>query len=120
MNPPTTAVFDIGAVCFGLVIGWITYRTLRRTQKTGLSDIATVIGAIGGGAVLGIFGEGDPFGWYAIGLAAGFFLYLVVAFSRDPKGTSTWMGSQDDDDGGVGGGDGDGGTKPGVPIDRQR
>jgi hypothetical protein len=31
-----------GAVCFGLVVGWITYRTLRRREGVAaLSDIAT-------------------------------------------------------------------------------
>ena len=38
-----------GALCFGLVIGWVTYRTLRRKEgSNALSDIATVIGAVGG------------------------------------------------------------------------
>ena len=34
---------NIGAIAFGLVIGWVTYRTLRRnTEAVSLSDIATV------------------------------------------------------------------------------
>jgi NhaP-type Na+/H+ or K+/H+ antiporter len=34
---------NFGAAAFGLVIGWVTYRTLRRSSDaTGLSDIATV------------------------------------------------------------------------------
>lgn len=72
------AVF--GAICFGLVIGWITYRTLRRREgAVGLTDLATVLGAVGGGAVTALFGRPDVFGAYAVGLAAGFFGYLVVA-----------------------------------------
>jgi hypothetical protein len=43
-----------------------------------LSDIATVIGAVGGAAVTGIF-SGDTFGWYCIGLFVGFFAYLLIA-----------------------------------------
>ena len=44
----------LGALCFGIVIGWICYRTLRRNQAaSGLSDIATVIGALGGAAITG-------------------------------------------------------------------
>jgi hypothetical protein len=36
----------LGAICFGLVIGWITYRTLRRAAgAVGLTDLATVLAA---------------------------------------------------------------------------
>jgi hypothetical protein len=69
---------DAGALCFGVVIGWIVYRTLRRAPKTGVSDLATVLGAVGGGAVTGIFDTPDLFAWYSIGLTAGFFGYLVL------------------------------------------
>ena len=70
----------IGALCFGLVIGWITYRTLRRrAEAVALSDIAAVIGAVGGAAVTGLFKSETLFGAYCIGLAIGFFLYLVIA-----------------------------------------
>jgi hypothetical protein len=70
---------SIGAVCFGLVVGWITYRTIRRsTQEVSLSDIASVVGAVGGAAVISLFGNSHLFSWYAIGLAAGFFLYLII------------------------------------------
>jgi uncharacterized membrane protein YeaQ/YmgE (transglycosylase-associated protein family) len=72
---------DIGAVLFGVVVGWITYRTLvRRTDPVSLSDIATVIGAVGGGAVVSLFDNEHLFGLYSIGLAAGFFGYLLVFF----------------------------------------
>jgi hypothetical protein len=72
---------DWGAVLFGVVVGWITYRTLiRRTGGVELSDIATVIGAVGGGAVLAIFDDEHLFGLYAIGLAVGFFAYLGLFF----------------------------------------
>jgi hypothetical protein len=68
-----------GAFCFGLVIGWITYRTLRRrTEGAALSDIATVIAAVGGAAVTTLFNTGEPFGAYSIGLAVGFFAYFLV------------------------------------------
>jgi uncharacterized membrane protein YeaQ/YmgE (transglycosylase-associated protein family) len=72
-------VTEIGAVCFGLVVGWVTYRTLaRRIDGVSLSDIATVIGAIGGAAVVAIFKDKQQFGFYSIGLAVGFFGYLIV------------------------------------------
>ena len=71
---------SLGAWCFGLVIGWVTYRTLRRqNDPVALSDLATVVGAVGGAAVTSLFGRGNLFAWYAIGLAIGFFGYLIVA-----------------------------------------
>lgn len=70
---------DIGALCFGLVVGWITYRTLRRKEgSAALSDISTVIAAIGGAAVTALFKSEALFSMYSIGLAVGFFLYIVV------------------------------------------
>ena len=90
------AIELIGALCFGLVVGWITYRTLRRKEgMSNLSDIAAVIGAVGGGAVTALFKEGELFGMYCIGLAVGFFAYFIVAFfisGRDPETISRWMG----------------------------
>jgi len=69
----------IGAATFGLVIGWITYRTLaRKAGAVGISDIATVIGAIGGAAVTALFRSEDLFGGYSVGLVIGFFAYFVV------------------------------------------
>ena len=82
----------VGALCFGLVIGWVAYRTLRRSGETvALSDIATVIGAVGGAAVTGLFKDQALFGTYCIGLALGFFLYLIVAVTALKD--VTWLGS---------------------------
>jgi ABC-type protease/lipase transport system fused ATPase/permease subunit len=88
----------IGADCFGLVVGWVTYRTLRRKEgTTQLSDLATVIAAIGGAAVTKLFDNPNLFGWYCIGLAVGFFLYFIIAVivtGKDEQATpvSQWMG----------------------------
>ncbi len=86
--------FTLGAFCFGLVVGWITYRTLRRNAAAvGISDLASVIGAIGGAAVTSLF-EGNLFESYAVGLAVGFFAYLVVSltiYGKDSVGG--WMGT---------------------------
>jgi hypothetical protein len=73
-------VFNIGAVCFGIVIGYVTYRTLVRTEITQVSDIGAVVAAVGGGAVTGLFDPtaGDGFGYYSIGLLAGLVLFLVL------------------------------------------
>ncbi len=73
-------VFNIGAVCFGIVVGYVTYRTLVRTVTAQVSDIAAVVGSVGGGAVTGLFdpAEGEGFGYYSIGLLAGLLLFLVL------------------------------------------
>ncbi len=85
---------DVGAACFGLVVGWITYRTLRRKEdKAALSDIASVIGAVGGAAVTGLFGSGELFASYSIGLAVGFFMYFVISVRLYGKSSAgAWMG----------------------------
>jgi uncharacterized membrane protein YeaQ/YmgE (transglycosylase-associated protein family) len=68
-----------GALCFGAVIGWITYFTMRYKKDHVISDIAGIMGAIGGAATLALFSrEGHLFSWYAVGLALGFFGYVVV------------------------------------------
>lgn len=69
----------VGAWCFGVVVGWVTYRTLRRSrQAVALSDIASVIGAVGGAAVTTLFDGARLFAWYSIGLFTGFFAYLAL------------------------------------------
>jgi hypothetical protein len=89
-------IADAGALCFGLVIGWITYRTLRRKDgPAGLSDIATVFGAVGGAAVTALFKGETMFGWYSIGLAAGFFLYFLVAVAISGKKVDIFMGKEE-------------------------
>jgi hypothetical protein len=90
----TATISLVGAGCFGLVIGWITYRTLRRREGAAqLSDIATVIGAVGGGAITTLFDSDRVFGWYAVGLAAGFFGYFVIGLVvSGRKSASQWMG----------------------------
>ena len=70
-----------GAFAFGTVLGWFLYFTNRyRKGETQLSDVATLIGVIGGGAVTALFGDAKTtlFGAYGVGLAVGFFAYFVV------------------------------------------
>jgi hypothetical protein len=84
----------VGALCFGFVVGWVTYRTLRRQGETvALSNIATVIAAVGGAGVTGLFDSKELFGWYSVGLAAGFFLYLVLGNTLFKD--VTWLGTGD-------------------------
>jgi hypothetical protein len=70
----------VGAMAFGLVIGWYVYYVNRyRKGDVQIGDITTIIGAIGGGAILALYDRGsDFFGAYAVGLAIGFFLYFLV------------------------------------------
>ena len=85
-------VISVGALLFGVVIGWITYRTLRRSKESvALSDIATVIGAVGGAAVIALFNSPALFAWYSIGLFIGFIAYLIagVTILKD----TDWLGS---------------------------
>ena len=83
----------VGAGCFGVVMGWITYRTLRRREGAALmSDMATVIGAIGGAAITALFKSPDLFGIYCIGLFVGFFAYFIVGLRLKDADTAKWMG----------------------------
>jgi hypothetical protein len=72
-------IVGLGAVLFGITIGWMTYRIQRfRVAIPGLSDIIAILAAIGGAAVLALFRNDVLFGWYAIGLVIGFFGYFAV------------------------------------------
>jgi hypothetical protein len=74
----------------GPLVGRLPDRTWRRTDNTALSDIAAVSGAVGGAAVTALFEtKTGAFGAYCIGLAFGFFAYLLAA--RDPA-APVWMG----------------------------
>ena len=73
-------VNEIGAVCFGVVVGYLTYRTLVRSgTTTSLDDLPAVLAVIGGGVITGLFpADSQLFGWYAIGLLAGMALFFLV------------------------------------------
>lgn len=97
----------LGALAFGLVIGWVTSGILRRSKREALTDISTVIGALGGAAITGLFSQKTgAFGIYSIGLALGFWWYLRQALK---PGAPDWLG--DDPAAGTSRGrtDGDGG-----------
>lgn len=70
----------IGAGAFGLILGWYLYFINRhRKGDVQLSDIVTVLGAVGGAAVLALFpARTDLFGAYGVGLSLGFFGYFFV------------------------------------------
>lgn len=70
----------IGAGTFGALIGWYLYYVNRqRKSDVQLGDLTTVLGIVGGGAVTALFeAKSVLFGAYGIGLALGFFSYLIV------------------------------------------
>ncbi len=69
-----------GAFAFGLLVGWYVYYINRyRKGDVQWSDLVTLIGIIGGTAVLSLFPQGTAlFGAYGLGLAVGFFTYFIV------------------------------------------
>jgi hypothetical protein len=70
----------LGAGCFGLLIGWYVYYINRyRRGDVQLTDLVTLVGVLGGGAITALFPtRSNLFGAYGIGLATGFFAYFVV------------------------------------------
>lgn len=86
----------LGAAGFGAILGWFLYFTNRyRKAAVQLSDLVTVIGALGGAAILTLFPEEtDLFGAYGIGLFVGFFGYflvLVMLVWRSPNFDRDWF-----------------------------
>ena len=72
-------IAGLGATVFGVAIGWIAYRIMRQpTSTAALSDLFTLLGVIGGAAVIALFKSDVLFGLYAVGLVIGFFAYLGV------------------------------------------
>jgi hypothetical protein len=82
----------VGAGCFGLLVGWYVYYVNRhRRGDVQLTDVGTLIGVIGGGAVLTLFPEeSDLFGAYGIGLAVGFFGYFGFLLYLRRKAGFPW------------------------------
>jgi NhaP-type Na+/H+ or K+/H+ antiporter len=84
------AITEAGALVFGLVVGYVTYRTLIRTSdKSQISDLAAVISALGGGAVTKLYDAGsNAFAYYAFGLAIGMAAYFVIFAILNGKDTA--------------------------------
>ena len=83
---PATTIQLLGAGGFGAIIGWFVYYMKRyRKEDVKLSDLATLIGIIGGGAILAIFPEkSDLFG---LGLMLTVILTGVVLLYFPKSGT---------------------------------
>ncbi|MEJ2853544.1 MULTISPECIES: DUF2304 domain-containing protein [unclassified Saccharothrix] len=86
----------VGAGAFGFVLGWNLYFVNRyRTDKVSLSQLTSLMGIVGGAAVLALFPAGTAlFGAYGIGLAAGFLAYLGVLLLmvwKSPSFSVAWL-----------------------------
>jgi hypothetical protein len=88
-------VLKWGAFAFGALVGWNAYFINRYRKDVLIGDLAAIIGAVGGGAVLTLFpAQGVTFGYYGLGLALGFFGYLavvVVLIAISPNATVDWL-----------------------------
>ena len=117
MGPYEYAFNIAGALAFGLVVGWVTSSTLRRAKRDSITDIATVIAAVGGAAIMGLFAKDaalllpTSFPAYCIGLAIGFFVYIPLAMS---KKAPDWLGERPGQGSGGGGSGPQGGGLPGT------
>jgi hypothetical protein len=82
MNETQTAslIQLLGAGGFGAIVGWYVYYINRyRAGGVKFNDLVTLIGILGGGAIIAIFpARTDLFGAYGIGLFAGFFGYYLA------------------------------------------
>ncbi|WP_063623717.1 DUF2304 domain-containing protein [Bradyrhizobium sp. WSM1743] len=85
-----------GALAFGLVLGWNVYFVNRyRRGDISFGDLTTLIGVVGGAAVLALFpNDTNLFGAYGVGLGIGFFAYflLLLGFVKiSPNFDSDWF-----------------------------
>ena len=72
-------IVGLGAMCFGLTLGWMTYRILRVTaDPLWLSYLIPMLLIMGGAAALALVRNDALFGWYSIGLVIGFWAYFAV------------------------------------------
>lgn len=86
----------LGAGGFGIIIGWYVYYINRyRKEDVSVSDLSTIIGIIGGGAITVLFPEKtDLFGAYGIGLFIGFFGYfisLIILVYKSKNFNADWF-----------------------------
>jgi hypothetical protein len=96
VSETTTTIQIFGAMGFGAIIGWFVYFINRyRKGDVQWSDLITLIGILGGGAILALFPEQtDLFGAYGIGLFIGFFgyfVFLMVWVRVSPNFTVDWF-----------------------------
>jgi hypothetical protein len=70
----TSIVTFLGALVYGVVIGWAAHYMRTRDNLNGVGDIAMAVTLVGGGVVVALLGtHGGAFGAFSFGLAVGFF-----------------------------------------------
>ncbi len=75
----TGAVGQVGAACFGIAVGYLTYRTLVGAAAHASIAVLAAAAVVGGAAVTGLFAPGTSvFGWYSIGLLAGMAVFFAI------------------------------------------
>ncbi len=65
--------FAIGAIAFGLLVGWCAGMAITGENRFGIKQLGALIGVVLGSAIAALFGTA-MIGWYFLGLAPGFFL----------------------------------------------
>ena len=70
-------IAGLGAILFGLTIGWIAYRIMRlKVTPAALTDLYTLLAVISGALIMALLRDSVLFGLYSLGLVIGFFGYL--------------------------------------------
>lgn len=65
--------FAIGAIAFGLLVGWCAGMAIDGEQRFSIKKLGALIGVVVGSATVALFGTA-MIGWYFLGLAPAFFL----------------------------------------------
>lgn len=79
-----------GAFIFGLVVGYLTYRTLIHAKRTAIGEISGVIAVIGGGVVTAeLIGDIGAFSGYAVGLAVSIPIFMVYKWRSHARDHAT-------------------------------
>jgi O-antigen/teichoic acid export membrane protein len=74
-----SAITFCGIFSVGFVFGYLLYYAVRHTKEFSIELLASAIGAIGGGVVVGLLGKTDDWiGPYGLGIGAGFLFYLIL------------------------------------------
>jgi uncharacterized membrane protein len=69
-----------GIFSLGFVFGYLLYYAVRHTKEFNMDLLASAIGTIGGGVVVGLFGKTEAWiGPYGLGVGSGFIFYLVLS-----------------------------------------
>jgi O-antigen/teichoic acid export membrane protein len=75
MDTTATGIFFMG-----FVFGYLLYYAVRHSKEFNIDLLSSAIGAVGGGAVIGLFEKNEHWiGPYGIGIGCGFLFYLILA-----------------------------------------